>query len=55
MSFSTAKRDFSMPKKTKKKVNLGSKARRLLKHSQKQQQQKSAAKSMDDDKDDTAG
>ena len=41
-----------MPKK-KKKVNLGSKARRLLKHSQKQQQQKSAAKSIDDDKDDT--
>ena len=40
-----------MPK-TKKKVNLGSKARRLLKR-QKQQQQKSAAKSIDDDKDDT--
>ena len=39
-------RDFSMPKK--KKVNLGSKARRLLKR-QKQQQQKSA--SIDDDAD----
>ena len=39
-----------MPKKTKKKkVNLGSKARRLLKHSQKQQQQqKSESASIDD-------
>ena len=56
ISFSTAKRDFSiMPKKTKKKkkkkVNLlGSKAqRRLLRHSQKQQQQqKSESASIDD-------
>ena len=54
MSFSTAKRDFSMPKKKKKKVNLGSKARRLLKHSQKQQQQqKSESASIDDDDEDT--
>ena len=38
-----------MPKK--KKVNLGSKARRLLKRQKQQQQQKSAAKSIDDDDD----
>ena len=52
MSFSTAKRDFSMPKKTKKKkVNLGSKARRLLKHSQQKQQQQQKSASIDDDDD----
>ena len=42
-----------MPKKTKKKkkVNLGSKARRLLKHSQQKQQQQQKSASIDDDDD----
>ena len=39
-----------MPKK-KKKVNLGSKARRLLKHSQQKQQQQQKSASIDDDDD----